>query len=82
LKGPFTVFGPTDEAFEKLPKAVLARLQKDKKLLADVLEYHVVSGAVYSTQLTNEMVAPSLLKDNGKSVDIRFNIYKQGSVCE
>ncbi|XP_045201951.2 transforming growth factor-beta-induced protein ig-h3-like [Mercenaria mercenaria] len=78
--GPFTVFGPTDAAFAKLPKAVLERLMRDKTLLADVLKYHVVSGSVYSSQLTNELTAPSLLTDNGKAVDIRFNIYKNGQL--
>jgi len=78
--GPFTVFGPTDEAFSKLPNEVLKRLQKDKKLLTDVLMYHVVSGSVYSTQLTNEMTAPSLLEVNGKKAEIRFNIYNDGKV--
>jgi transforming growth factor-beta-induced protein len=78
--GPFTVFGPTDEAFSKLPKEVLDKLMKDKTLLADVLKYHVVSGNVYSSQLSNELTAPSLLMEGNKPVDIRFNIYKNGQV--
>jgi len=73
--GPFTVFGPTDAAFEKLPKKVLDKLMNDKKLLADVLMYHVVSGKVYSSSLMNEMTAPSLLEVENKKIDIRFNIY-------
>jgi len=78
--GPFTVFGPTDDAFAKLPKEVLDRLMKDKTLLADVLKYHVVSGNVYSSQLSNELVAPSLLMDKNMPVKIRFNIYNDGKV--
>lgn len=78
--GPFTVFGPTDEAFEKLPKAILERLQRDKQLLADVLKYHVVSGSVYSSQLTNELTANSLFKFEGKDTKIRFNIYNDGKL--
>ncbi|WAR28638.1 BGH3-like protein [Mya arenaria] len=76
--GPFTVFGPTNAAFSKLPKNILERLMRDKKLLADVLKYHVVSGNVYSSQLSNELTAPSLLTMNGKALDIRFNIYNNG----
>ncbi len=50
--GPFTVFAPTDEAFAKLPKGELDKLLKDKKKLAAVLTYHVVSGtAVKSTDV-------------------------------
>jgi uncharacterized surface protein with fasciclin (FAS1) repeats len=41
-----TVFAPTDAAFAKVPKATLAKLAKDKKLLQSVLLYHVVKGKV------------------------------------
>jgi len=46
-KGPFTVFAPSNEAFAKLPKAVLERLldPKNIKELQDLLEYHVIAGA-------------------------------------
>ena len=46
--GPFTVFAPTDEAFNKLPKGTLESLLKpeNKAKLVDILTYHVVSGAV------------------------------------
>ena len=43
--GPFTVFAPTDEAFGKVPKETLDALAKDKKLLAAVLQYHVLTSA-------------------------------------
>ena len=45
-KGPLTVFAPTDAAFAKVPKATLKKLATHKKLLAAVLEYHVVKGAL------------------------------------
>ena len=82
FSGPFTVFGPTDAAFSKLPKEILDRLAKDKTLLADVLMYHVVSGKVYSSQLSNEQLAPSLLKVEGQDVNIRINIYNSGKVIK
>ncbi len=49
-KGPFTVFAPTDEAFARLPAATLADLMKpeNKDRLTAILEYHVVSGRVFS----------------------------------
>lgn len=45
-KGPFTVFAPTNEAFDKLPKGTVETLLKpeNKKMLQGVLTYHVVSG--------------------------------------
>ena len=46
--GPFTVFAPTNEAFEKLPEGTVAKLLKpeNKKKLVAVLTYHVVPGKV------------------------------------
>lgn len=45
--GPFTVFAPTDEAFEKLPEGTLENLVKseNKEQLGNILTYHVVSGS-------------------------------------
>ena len=44
--GPFTIFAPTDAAFEKLPTGKLENLFKDenKEELVSLLNYHVVSG--------------------------------------
>lgn len=44
--GPFTVFAPTNAAFDKIPKATLDSLLKpeNKKTLAGILTYHVVAG--------------------------------------
>lgn len=44
--GPFTVFAPTNEAFDKLPAGTVDMLLKpeNKKMLTDVLTYHVVPG--------------------------------------
>jgi uncharacterized surface protein with fasciclin (FAS1) repeats len=46
--GPYTVFAPSDLAFEKLEKGVLDNLLKpeNKAKLADLLNYHIVSGKV------------------------------------
>ncbi|WET02641.1 fasciclin domain-containing protein [Flavobacterium johnsoniae] len=45
-KGPFTVFAPTNAAFDKLPKGTVETLLKpeNKKMLQNILTYHVVSG--------------------------------------
>jgi uncharacterized surface protein with fasciclin (FAS1) repeats len=43
-KGPFTVFAPTDAAFEKVPAETLEALQNDKAALREVLLYHVAEG--------------------------------------
>merc|ERR1712032_111417 len=52
--GPFTVFAPSNTAFGKIPSAELGRLLEPENVeeLADILKYHVVSGAaVYSKDL-------------------------------
>src|SRR5690349_18249637 len=42
--GPFTVFGPTNAAFEAVPKTILDKVAGNADLLKTVLTYHVVSG--------------------------------------
>jgi len=45
--GPFTVFAPTDAAFEGLPDGVLESLTTEQ--LAEILQFHVISGAAISS---------------------------------
>lgn len=54
-KGPFTVFAPTNAAFDKLPKGTLETLLKpeSKATLAGILTYHVVAGNVDAATLTD-----------------------------
>ena len=52
-KGPFTVFAPTNEAFNHLPAGTVDNLLKpeNKQTLTNVLSYHVVSGKLDSKEL-------------------------------
>jgi uncharacterized surface protein with fasciclin (FAS1) repeats len=52
-EGPFTVFAPTNEAFNKLPKGTVESLLKpeNKGKLTSVLTYHVVAGALKAEDL-------------------------------
>lgn len=54
-KGPFTVFAPTNDAFEKLPKGTVATLVKpeSKAALTKILTYHVVAGKLRAADLTD-----------------------------
>ncbi|KAJ8301480.1 hypothetical protein KUTeg_020467 [Tegillarca granosa] len=70
--GPFTVFAPTDDAFSKVPSDVINNLKNNKTLLTEVLKYHVVSGKVLSSDLSNDMTVPSLLDNQ----DVRINVYE------
>lgn len=73
--GPFTLFGPTNKAFQALPPKFVDFLLKNVTVLADILKYHVASGKALSTDLKNDQLVPSL---QGKN--IRINIYKNGAV--
>jgi len=52
-EGPFTVFAPTNDAFDFLPAGTLDTLLKpeNKATLVDILTYHVLIGQVLSTDL-------------------------------
>ena len=52
--GPFTVFAPTNAAFEALPDGTVATLLKpeNKGILTSILTYHVVPGKVDAATLT------------------------------
>ncbi|XP_076363667.1 periostin-like [Tachypleus tridentatus] len=43
-EGPFTIFAPTNMAFERLSPDILEKITSDNDVLKRVLEYHVVSG--------------------------------------
>jgi len=63
--GPFTVFAPTDSAFNNLPDGVLDALLNDPQgALTDVLLYHVLGAQVLSTDLTDGQTAEALNGDN------------------
>ncbi len=57
--GPFTVFAPTNEAFDALPAGTVATLLKpaNKPMLVKVLTYHVVPGTLDSKKLAAEITA-------------------------
>ena len=49
--GPFTVFAPTNEAFDRLPDGTLDALLADIPALTDILLYHVVPGKVMAASV-------------------------------
>jgi uncharacterized surface protein with fasciclin (FAS1) repeats len=63
-KGPFTVFAPTNGAFDKLPEGTVSMLLKpeNKGKLTGILTYHVVPG-----KLTSEELAAMVDKMGGKA---------------
>ena len=51
--GPFTVFGPSNAAFAKVPAKTMDDLGKDPEKLKAVLTYHVVPGKVMAADVKN-----------------------------
>jgi uncharacterized surface protein with fasciclin (FAS1) repeats len=62
--GPFTVFAPTNEAFDKLPAGTVDTLLKPENLaqLKKILTYHVVAG-----KLTAKDIAKQIKAGGGKA---------------
>jgi uncharacterized surface protein with fasciclin (FAS1) repeats len=62
--GPFTVFAPTNEAFDKLPAGTVDNLVKpeNKATLTKILTYHVVAGRISAADLWAQIKA-----GNGKA---------------
>jgi uncharacterized surface protein with fasciclin (FAS1) repeats len=63
--GPFTVFAPTNAAFDKLPPGTVKTLLKpeNKQKLASILTYHVVPG-----RLTTRMLMQKVKDGGGKAM--------------
>ena len=69
-EGPFTVFAPTDAAFEALPEGTVSTLLEDPTgMLADILLYHVVGAKAYAADLSNGQKIATL---NGDNIDIKI----------
>ena len=74
--GPFTVFAPTDDAFNLLPEGtVTTLLENPTGDLANILLHHVYSGNALSTDLSDGMMIPTLL---GTNLEVTFEM--DGSV--
>lgn len=66
-EGPFTLFAPTDDAFSALPEGKVDVLRQDTDTLKELLTYHVVPGAVMSSELTDGMMVKTV---QGQSLTI------------
>ena len=64
--GPFTVFAPIDDAFEKLPAGTLDNLLKpeNKGALQNILEYHVYVGNIGESLVQDGMTLNQVNLDN------------------
>jgi len=67
--GPFTVFAPTNAAFDKVPKETLDNLMKDenKEQLQDILQYHVYVGTIKTDMMEDGQTFNQV---NGQNITI------------
>lgn len=67
--GPFTVFAPTNAAFDKLPAGTVEGLLKpdQKDALSNILEYHVYVGVIKTDAMRDGQV---LNQVNGKNITL------------
>ncbi len=72
--GPFTVFAPTDAAFEALPAGLLEKLllPENKAVLVSILTYHVVPGMVMSADIMAGDVAT--VEGSNVKLDIAYGV--------
>lgn len=70
-KGMFTIFAPTDEAFDKLPAGTLGKLMlpQNKEKLRSLLLYHVVAGKVPAAALKDGEITTM----NGEKVKVEID---------
>jgi len=70
-EGPFTVFAPTDDAFDALPAGTVDTLLEpaNRGILSDILLYHVVSGQFFATDVI-PLDGSGVTALNGDEVDI------------
>ncbi|MCI0434828.1 MAG: fasciclin domain-containing protein [Gemmatimonadetes bacterium] len=58
--GTYTLFAPTDAAFEKLPEAKRTALMADAEALKEVLSFHVIAKAIRAEDVTEPMNVETL----------------------
>lgn len=79
--GQYTVFAPTDSAFNKLPASTIDKLKTDSNLLKNILTYHVVPGQLSPAQVdgSHPTVQGAAVQVTGSGNGLRVN--NAGLVC-
>lgn len=86
--GPYTVFAPTDSAFNKLPPETVDALMKDKQKLAALLSHHIIPGKITVADvkpgkvktMQGDMV--TLTSDNGKVTVNNANVIQSDLIAD
>ena len=72
--GPYTLFAPTDEAFDKVPPAILDCLVNNTGALSGVLKYHVIEGvALLASTLAAVGIPGAFIKTfQGEPISVNY----------
>ena len=70
--GSFSVFGPTDAAFKKLPAGTVEALLKDLPKLTQILKYHVSTNTQAPTR--NGRAYYTLAENNGQELEVGVRV--------
>ncbi|MEE2852699.1 MAG: fasciclin domain-containing protein [Actinomycetota bacterium] len=79
--GQYTVFAPTNAAFDKLPAGTIDKLKTDAAMLKSILTYHVVQGQTSPSKIdgTHATLQGASLGVTGQGNDLKVN--DAGLVC-
>lgn len=80
-EGPFTVFAPTDEAFAALPDGTVDSLlqPENRDQLVAVLTYHVVPGAVMSSDIAGQQLEVATVNGAEVAIDATDGVTVDGA---
>ena len=79
--GPFTVFAPTNAAFEKLGKEKVESLLKpeNKAALTDVLKFHVIGASVKAADVVKMKESSKTLQGSAFTIEVKDKTVKIGN---
>ncbi len=82
--GPFTIFAPTDEAFNNLPVGTVDGWMRDLPKLRSILNYHIVDRKITAKEIhetTMDGRTPSIKTLQGSPITLKTNLTQQSWVA-
>ena len=79
--GPFTLFAPQDEAFEKFPSTTLSKLLRpdNRELLVSVMGYHFAPGQVLAARFAGKRIAATSFEGRRLRIDGNDGLHVDGA---
>ncbi|XP_064609669.1 transforming growth factor-beta-induced protein ig-h3-like [Liolophura sinensis] len=71
----FTLFAPTDEAFEAVPRSYLEAIRSQPTALENVVKYHIAKGKMTTDSFISQQ---SVKTESSISADIKVTVYRKG----